>query len=327
MEHPSLVFALNGSQFFGDEVCLQLGLTRAALEEREFEDKEHKVRAMESVRGKDAFVIHSLHGDGMQSGNDKLCRLLFLIGALRDDGAARVTAVVPYLAYARKDRRTKPQDPVTTRYVAQLFEAVGTDAIISIDVHNLAAFENAFRIPTVHLEAASLFADALLNKLDAGNVAVVSPDAGGAKRAEGLRQILAARMAQPVTMAFVEKYRSEGKISGDLLVGDVAGKDAVIIDDLISTGGTLVRAAHACRKAGAKRVFACATHGIFAEGARTTLADEVLEEIIVADTIPPFRMEAEAAKPRVTVVGCAPLFAKAIREMSGGAGCTAPAAM
>ena len=141
------LFALHATAELGAAVAAALGRPLAAHEEREFEDGEHKARPLEAVRGADVFVLQSLHGGPEQSANDKLCRLLFFIGALKDSGAARVTALVPYLCYARKDRRTKPNDPVTTRYVASLFEAVGTDAVVTLDVHNPAAFENAFRMP------------------------------------------------------------------------------------------------------------------------------------------------------------------------------------
>ena len=134
-----MVFALTASAEIGTAVAAALSQPLAKHEEREFEDGEHKARPLDPVRGADVYVIHSLHGEPGNSANDKLCRLLFFIGALKDAGAARVTAVAPYLCYARKDRRTKPNDPVTTRYVAGLFESVGTDAVVTLDVHNPAA--------------------------------------------------------------------------------------------------------------------------------------------------------------------------------------------
>ena len=227
------LFVLKSSRTFGEKVSLQLAVEPSPHEEREFEDGEHKARPLTSVRGKDVFVIQSLYADDQQSGNDKLCRLLFFIGALKDAAAARVTAVVPYLAYARKDRKTKPRDPVTTRYVAALFEAVGTDAMVTLDVHNLAAFQNAFRCQTEHLESHTLFVEHFAPILRDTDVVVVSPDAGGIKRAEQLRQLLSRVLGKPVGAAFAEKYRSLGVVSGDMVVGDVKGKSALIIDDLI----------------------------------------------------------------------------------------------
>ena len=159
MEQSPCLFALHATAKLGAAVAAALDRPLAAHEEREFEDGEHKVRPLETVRDTDVFVLHSLHGEAEQSANDKLCRLLFFVGALKDAGAARVTALAPYLCYARKDRRTKLNDPVSSRYVASLFEAVGTDAIVTLDVHNPAAFENAFRCTTVALTAAPLFID------------------------------------------------------------------------------------------------------------------------------------------------------------------------
>jgi ribose-phosphate pyrophosphokinase len=313
-----MLFALGASQAFAGQVAQQLGLAPSPLEEREFEDGEHKVRPLASVRGADVFALHSLFADAQQSGNDKLCRLLFFIGALNDAGAARVTALVPYLAYARKDRKTRPRDPVTTRYVAALFEAVGTDAVVTVDVHNLAAFQNAFRCATENLEADPLFVSHFAPLLGAGEVAVVAPDMGGVKRAEQFRSGLARALGRPVGTAFVEKYRSGGVVSGGMLVGEVAGRDVVIIDDLISSGTTMARAARACREHGAGRVFAAATHGLFLDDAPAVLADSGLQAIAVTDTVPPLRLAGTALEARVSVLGCAGLFAAAIAHIHEG---------
>jgi len=153
------LFALEATRDLGKAVALALGCELAAHEERSFEDGEHKIRPLDAVGGAPVYVVQSLHGGPSESANDKLCRLLFFIGALKDAGAASVTAVVPYLCYARKDRRTKPNDPVTTRYVAGMFEAVGTDCIVTLEVHNPVAFENAFRFRNVTLTGAPLFVD------------------------------------------------------------------------------------------------------------------------------------------------------------------------
>ncbi|MBI3915653.1 MAG: ribose-phosphate pyrophosphokinase, partial [Betaproteobacteria bacterium] len=244
------IFALTATHGLGARVAARLNLPLARHEERPFEDGEHKARSLENVRGRDAFVIESLYGEPGTSANDKLCRLLFFIGALKDASAARVTAIVPYLCYARKDRRSKARDPVTTRYVARLFEAVETDRVVTLDVHNLAAFENAFRCRIDHLEAQGLFVDYFAPKVGSEEVVVVSPDVGGVKRAEQFRQLLSRRLGREPGSAFLEKYRSSGVVSGEAVVGNVEGRVAIIIDDLISTGGTILRAARACRAKG-----------------------------------------------------------------------------
>ena len=316
IEDRLCLFALHSSRAFGERVALQLGVSLGAHEERNFEDGEHKSRPLDDVAGRDVFVIHSLYGDPNESGNDKLCRLLFFIGALKDAGAGRVTAVVPYLAYARKDRQTKPRDPVTTRYVACLFEAVGTDAVMTLDVHNLAAYQNAFRCRTVHLEANSLFTKFLLPQLAGLEAVVVSPDAGGIKRAEAFRQGLADALGRPVGMAVAEKYRSAGVVSGNMLVGDVRGRTAIIVDDLISTGTTLARAAAACRDGGAAGVMALATHGLFTEKAGEVLGGPLVQQLVVSDSVAPGR--ADALQPKLAVVSSAALFGDAIMQLHDG---------
>ncbi len=317
MSEP-LLFALRRSETLGARVAEAAGLALAPHEEREFEDGEHKSRPLVSVRGHDCYVLHGLYGEPGASANDKLCRLLFFCAALRENGAARVTALTPYLCYARKDRRTKPRDPVTTRYVAQMVEAAGIDRIVTVDVHNPAAYENAFRIESVELTARPLFGLHLLARFAGRPLAVVSPDAGGAKRAEALRAWLAARLDAPVPLAFLEKKRSEGRVSGEAVVGEVEGRVAVVIDDLVSSGTTLARAAAALRRRGAAAVVACVTHGLFAEGAEDRLAGAGFAAFLVTDTVPPFRLAPAFAERRLTVLSVAPLLGAAVRRLAGG---------
>jgi ribose-phosphate pyrophosphokinase len=313
MSHrPLSFFGLQGSHDLAQRVADRLEIALARHEERGFEDGEHKARSLQNVRGHDVFVLHTLHGDANESGNDKLCRLLFFCGALRDAGAERVTAVTPYLCYARKDRRTKPNDPIITRYVAAMFEAVQVNRVIALEVHNVAAFENAFRCPTWHIESAPLFAAHFAPLLRGSPVVAVSPDAGGAKRAEQFRQALEHLIKADVGSVYMEKYRSSGVVSGELLAGDVRDKVVVIIDDLISTGGTLVRAAKACRAAGAVRVFAAAAHGLFIDGATELFTTPAIDGITVANTVPPFRVPPEAAARRLTVLDASEAIARAI---------------
>lgn len=310
--HELSIFALGGSEAYGQRVAARIGMPLDPLEEREFEDGEHKARPLVEVRRRDVFVIHSLYGDARQSGNDKLCRMLFFIGALKEAGAARVTAIAPYLCYARKDRQTKLRDPVTTRYVACLFEAVGTDRVVTIDVHNLAAFQNAFRCGTDHLEARSLFVDHFAALLEGEDIAVVSPDVGGTKRADEFRRNLAERLGKEPVFAFMEKRRSSGVVSGDILAGEVKGRTAILIDDLVSTGTTLKRAARACRAAGAAHVHAAVTHGLFIGPAAEFVADPLIDSFVVTDTVPPFRLEGTPGSAKVIVLDTAPLVADAI---------------
>jgi len=316
MSDEFLLFALDSAETFGEQIARLLGVELSQLEDRAFEDREYKVRPLESVRGRDVYVVSSLHSDPGASSADKLCKMLFFIGALKDAGAARVTAVTPYLCFARKDRRTKPRDPVTTRYVAQLFEAMGTDCVIGVDVHNLAAFQNAFRCETIHLDAQGIFAQRFIPEIGEAPVAVVSPDLGGEKRAELFRLRLERMLKRPVAKAFMDKYRSEGRVVGDIFAGDVKGRIAIILDDLIAGGGTVARTAAACRAHGAKQVWAAATHGVFASAAAETLGNAAIDRIAITDTVPlpPDDKIIAALKERLTIVGAAGLFAEAIRR-------------
>ena len=318
MNDAPLVFALDASREFGEAVAARLGVELAAHQEREFEDGEHKSRALGNVRRRDVFAIHSLYGEPGASANDKLARLLFFLGALHDAGAGRVTAVVPYLAYARKDQRSKSRDPVTTRYIARFFEAVGCDEVVTLDVHNLAAFENAFRCRATNLVAAGPLVEHVVPLLGAAPVSVVSPDAGGIKRADRFRTRLAQRLGRPVASAFVEKYRGSGELRGGELVGDVRATTAVVVDDLISAGHTMQRAAAACRAAGATRVFAVATHGLFAQPADAVLAGSAIDRIVVTDTIGGARLADAAVVARLERVSVAPLVAEAIARLHEG---------
>lgn len=313
------LFALEATRGFGRSVAEHLGIGLAEHEERSFEDGEHKTRPLVGVRERDVYVVQALHADPGDSVNDKLCRLLFFLGALRDAGAARVTAVLPYLCYARKDRKTKPRDPVTTRYVAGLFESVGVDRVVALDVHDLAAFQNAHRIPTVHLEARPLLVDHFLSEVDPDSeLAVVSPDAGGTKRAQALRETLQDRIGREVPLAFLEKRRSRGRVSGGTLVGDVGRRAALIVDDLVGTGTTLSRAARACRDAGAREVHAAATHGLFVGDAEENLSEPALASLAVTDSVPPFRLPRDFVERRIRVVSVAGMVAEAIRRLHTG---------
>lgn len=311
------IFALHGTELLGTAIAGAAGVKLDPHEERDFEDGEHKARPLVSVRGEDVYVIHALHGDDKQSANDKLIRLLFFLATCRENGAARVTAIVPYLAYARKDRQTKPRDPVTTRYIAQLFEAMGTDMVVTIDVHNMVAYQNAFRCATTHLDTRKLFAADI--KARAGDLPVVifSPDGGGVKRAQLLQEAFEELVDQPAGFGFMEKRRSEDVVTGDIFAGDVDGAAVFIVDDMISTGGTMRRAAHACRAHGAKKVFAYAAHGLFHEGAEEMLADPAFDKIVVTDSVAPFRLVPELVADRIGVISCAPLFAEAIMRLHG----------
>lgn len=311
----NLIFALDSSKTFGTMVAEALGSTLSAHEEREFSKGEHKIRSLVAVRNKAVYILYSLHGDPELTVNDKLCRILFFIGSLKDAGAAQVTVIAPYLCYSRKDKKTKSHDPITTQYVARLFEAMGTDRFVTLDVHNVQAFENAFRIPTVHLEAKAFIAAYLAPLLKKIETVVLSPDSGGIKRAMSFAETLENELKRPIPVAVMHKTRSEGIVGGTTQIfGEVSAKTVIIIDDLISTGTTLLRAALACKQAGAQKVYAVATHGVFSVAANEALKDPALDKIVVTNSIPSLSLNIELVEKKVESINISPLVAECIGE-------------
>lgn len=307
------LFSLHSGADFAGQVAARLDIPLAEHEERDFEDGEHKIRPLESVRHRDVYLVQSLYGDEQLSLNDRLVRLLFMLGCLRENGAERVTAVIPYLCYTRKERKTKPRDPVTTRYLAQLLEAMGVDQVVTLDVHNRAAYDNAFRCQATHLSARDAFIEHLLPQFGNEDVTVASPDIGGVKRAEQFREALENQLGRPVASAFMEKHRSAGKVRGSTVAGSVSGRRVLILDDLIAGGGTMKRAAEAFLEQGARQVDAIASHGVFAANAGETLASPALNRLLVSDSLPPSRQPSSLRETKIETVSVAPLIGEAIR--------------
>ena len=189
-----LLFALSESHTLGVEIGRAAGLNLAPLEERPFEEGEFKLRPLISVRDRTVFVVQSLAGTNDVPVAQRFIRLLFLLFGLRDAGADRLIAIIPYLSYARKDRRTQPRDPVATRYVSQLLESASLDHLVCLDVHNPAALDNAFRIRVDHLSATTLFVRHFADRCARADIAVASPDVGGIKRVQIFRELLQAEL-------------------------------------------------------------------------------------------------------------------------------------
>lgn len=317
-EHAPLIFALPGAEDLAPDCSRLLHTTLSPIEVRNFDDGEHKVRPLTGVRRRDVFVFTNLTSGGGETVNDRLCKLLFFIGALKQSGAATVNVVAPYLCYARKERQTKPRDPVTLRYLAQLLEAIGMDRLLVLTVHDVPGFQNAFRCEAEHLDAHALFAHALAPSLSQADVCVASPDPGGEKRAELFREMLERRLGRPVAKALVDKRRSMGIVKGEIFAGDVKGRTVLIFDDLISTGNTMLRAARACRANGAQKIIAVATHALLSRGARAFLGASEIDQIWVTDSVPVQKDAHETARGRFHVVGTASLLAGAIHRIQTG---------
>jgi ribose-phosphate pyrophosphokinase len=314
---PPLLFVLSESRGLGLQISHESAIPLAPLEERSFEDGEFKLRPLESVRDRTVFVVQSLASSPQAPIAQRLVRLLFLLCGLRDCGARRTIAVIPYLAYARKDRRTQPRDPITTRYVAQLLEATGVQRLIALDVHNAAALDNAFRIGVDHLSALPMFAAHFAQHMRGADFVVASPDIGGVKRVQIFRELLQKLLGRPIDLTFVEKRRSGGTVSGGGVVGQVERRAVIVLDDLCASGGTLVRAATSLREAGASAVHVAVTHAPLAAGLAALLAAPAIADVAITDSV---GLELHHGPPsmagKLSVLPVAPLLGQALARIS-----------
>ncbi|WP_349371328.1 ribose-phosphate diphosphokinase [Salinarimonas sp.] len=320
-EHaPPLLFAVGASADLGARIAARLGLSRAVHEERVFVDGERKLRPLVDCRARDVVVIDALAAQADARPDEALMRHLILVDALRGAGARRITSCLAYLCYARKERRTQANDPVSSRLVARLIEAAGVDRIAVLEPHVPAAFENALRIETRILDPDPLLAERVAARIGDAPIAVVSPDLGGAKRAEAFRRRLEARLGRPVAKGFLEKGRSAGEITGDLFAGDVDGRVAIVRDDLIAGGGTAARAAAMCAERGAREVIVCATHGLFSGGAPGLWDAPALARVIVTESVPRPPLDDAAVAGRLEIAPLDGLLAEAIVALHPAAG-------
>ena len=275
-----MVFAGTSSKALGAQIGSRLGIDLGEVIIQRFQDGEIYVRFEESIRGADIFLVQSTSTPV----NDSLMELLIMINAAKLASAHRITAVMPWYGYSRQDKKSSPREPITARLVAQLLEAAGVDRVLTMDLH-AGQIQGFFQIPVDHMTATPILADHFMERQFAGDfpegLVVVSPDAGRAKLANHFAEKLGARLA------VLAKQRPEHNTAEiTFLIGDVEGKAALLIDDMIDTAGTLCAGAAVVKKAGATKVLAAATHGIFSGKAFDRLEESVIEEIVVTDTIP-----------------------------------------
>jgi len=298
----TVVFSGDANRKLSEEIVHNMGLSLGKVEIVHFADSETRVRIEEDVEGKDVFIIQGLSNPV----NDHLMTLLLMGDAAKRGEARRVIAVVPYHGYARQDRVHRPGECLSAQVVARLIESVGFDKLVTLELHNETIL-GFFKIPVVHLSGLSVFRP-LVEKIK-DDVVVVTPDAGALKRAQSFSEGL------DVPLALIEKKRDLNtlhKILSMRVVGDVAGKTAVIVDDVIVSGGTLVNAAYLLKQKGAKQVIAVATHADFVAGADKILQDSPVDKIWVTDTIP---VSEEQRFPKLKILSMAPLISEAMKKM------------
>jgi ribose-phosphate pyrophosphokinase len=283
------------------EVCAFLQIPLGAASIDRFPNDELRLRIEQNVRGADIFVVQSMS----EPVDQHIMQLLIMIDALRRGSADRITAVVPYFAYAKQEKKTAPREPISAKLVANLLTVAGADRVLTMDLH-AAAIEGFFDIPVDHLRGAAILADHV-RSLGLQNLVVVSPDAGGVARANDFRYRIGA------SLAIIAKQRLRpDAVEVIEMVGDVRGRTAVIVDDMISTGGTLLEAAHLLRQRGAAAVYMVATHAILAGNAAERMRSGVLDRAIVTNTIAvPDSKRGEA----LTVLSVAPLLGETIRRI------------
>ncbi len=292
------VFAGSSSVDFAKEVCRSLDVPLSKAEVKRFSDGEISVQISESVRGRDVFIIQST---GAPS-NDNLMELLIMTDALRRSSASSITAVVPYFGYARQDRKAAPRVPITARLVADMYETAGINRLITMDLH-AGQIQGFFDIPVDNLYGAITFQEYIRQKR-LPNPVIASPDIGGVARARYFASNLG------LDMVIVDKRREKANESEVMnIIGDVSGKDIIMIDDMVDTAGTMVKAAAALKEKGATSVMACATHAVLSGKAYENLSKGFLDELIVTNTL--------ASKPYecLKVLTVAPLFAEVIRRV------------
>jgi ribose-phosphate pyrophosphokinase len=300
------IFSGNGNRELAEAICKCVEVRPGQCEVTSFSDGEIFVEIGENVRGVNCFVVQPT----CSPANNNLMELLIMIDALKRASAGSIVAVIPYFGYARQDRKVKPRTPISAKLVANLLTTAGADRILTVDLH-AGQIQGFFDIPVDHLYAMPVVIEHL-RALHAGReTVIVSPDAGGVERARAYSKRLDA------TLAIIDKRRERANVSEVMnIIGDVKGKDAVLVDDIIDTAGTLAHAARALSEAGARTVSACCTHGVLSGPAIERIEKSPLTELIVTDTIP-LRAEAKACA-KIKQLSVARILGEAIKRIHHG---------
>lgn len=296
------IFSGNANRPLAEKICQYLGIPLGDAVVGRFSDGETSVEFRENVRGKDVYVVQPTSIPA----NNHLMELLIMIDALSRASAACITAVVPYYAYARQDRKTAPRVPISAKLVANLLTTAGTHRLLTMDLHT-GQIQGFFNIPVDHLYAAPVTLEYIRTQFT-GELVMVSPDAGGVERARAFAKRLNA------SLAIIDKRREATVIKAMTLVGNVWGKEAIILDDMVTTGATVTMAADLLMRHGARAVHACVTHPVMSRNAVSTLQSSLVQSLAVTDTIP-LSPEA-AALNKIRVLSVAPLLGEAIRRIN-----------
>jgi ribose-phosphate pyrophosphokinase len=300
MPERTKIVSGNSNQPLAAAICRRLGVPLAKAACKRFADMEVFVEIHENMRGEDVFVVQSTSFPA----NDNLMELLILVDALKRASARRITAVMPYFGYARQDRKPGPRTPITAKLVANMIERAGADRVLTLDLH-AGQIQGFFDIPTDNLFAAPEIMRDIQERGELSKLVVVSPDVGGVVRARAL----AKRIDVPIAICDKRRERAnEAEVMN--VIGEVEGKRCILIDDIVDTGGTLVKAANALLESGATEVMAYITHGVLSGGAIAKIAKSNLKELVITDSIQP--TEAIKAAKNLRVLSVAPLMAEAI---------------
>lgn len=302
------LFAGNATPELAEIVSKRLDLNLGDATVGRFSDGEISVQVHDNVRGSDVFIIQSTCAPC----NDNLMELIVMVDALRRASAGRITAVIPYFGYARQDRRVRSaRVPITAKVVADFLSSVGVDRVLTVDLH-AEQIQGFFDVPVDNVFGSPILVDDMRKKgfNTADDVVVVSPDIGGVVRARAIAKLL-----DDKDLAIIDKRRPQANVAQIMhIIGDIDGRDCIMVDDMIDTGGTLCKAAEALKEHGAKRVFAYATHPVFSGNAAENLKNSVIDEVIVTDSIP---LDPEiAALPNVRQLTLGNMLAEAIRRLS-----------
>ena len=297
------LFTGSAHQGLAHEISSYLDIPIADATISEFSDGEIMVQINENVRGADVFILQPTS----MPVNRHLMELLLMVDALKRASARRITAVIPYYGYARQDRKVQPRVPISAKLVADLITAAGTNRVLTMDLH-AAQIQGFFNIPVDNLYASPVLLDYVHNKYNSQDLVIVSPDAGGVERARSFAKKL------QCSIAIIDKRREVANISQIMnVIGEVKGKDAIILDDMVDTGGTTIQAVSALKEKGAKNVIAACTHAVLSGNAVEKVNNSVLEELIVTNTIP-LDSKKEKCK-KLTVLSIATLIGEAIKRI------------